>query len=68
VLERGYAVVRTADGTVLRSAADAAPGQALDVQLAAGRLSATVDVSWPLPATERDHEARSDDQKGPSKR
>ncbi len=44
VLERGYAVVRRADGAVLRSAADAAPGSAIDVQLAAGRLAATVDA------------------------
>ena len=47
VLERGYAVVRAAaDGSVLRSAADAAVGQRVDVQLASGRLAATVeDVS-----------------------
>jgi exodeoxyribonuclease VII large subunit len=43
VLERGYAIVRTADGAVVRSAADAAPGAALDIELAAGRLAATVD-------------------------
>jgi exodeoxyribonuclease VII large subunit len=47
VLERGYAVVRAADGTVLRSAADAAPGARIDVQLAAGRLAATVDETTP---------------------
>ncbi len=43
VLERGYAIVRHADGSVLRSSTDAAPGQTVDVQLAAGRLRATVD-------------------------
>jgi len=42
VLERGYAVVRTASGEVLRRAALAAAGQELGVQLAAGRLSARV--------------------------
>ena len=43
VLERGYAVVRGADGSVLRSAGEAAAGQRVDVQLASGRLAATVD-------------------------
>lgn len=44
VLERGYAIVRTAGGAVVRSPADAGPGATIDVQLAAGRLSATVDA------------------------
>lgn len=43
VLERGYAIVRGADGAVLRSAADAGVGDAVTVQLAAGHLSVTVD-------------------------
>ena len=44
VLERGYAVVRSAaDGSVLRSAGDADVGQRVDVQLASGRLVATVE-------------------------
>jgi exodeoxyribonuclease VII large subunit len=42
-LARGYAVVRGPDGAVLRRAADAAPGDRLDIRLAEGRLSATVD-------------------------
>lgn len=41
-LERGYAVVQRVDGSVLRSAADAAEGEALDVRLATGRLDVTV--------------------------
>lgn len=41
-LARGYAVVRRADGRLLRDAADAAPGETLDIQLSRGRLAATV--------------------------
>ncbi|WP_051571375.1 exodeoxyribonuclease VII large subunit [Cryptosporangium arvum] len=41
-LDRGYAVVQRADGAVLRDAADAAPGDALRVRLAAGELPAVV--------------------------
>jgi exodeoxyribonuclease VII large subunit len=47
VLERGYAVVRAADGSVLRSAAGAGAGDAVTVQLAAGRLTATVEEVHP---------------------
>jgi exodeoxyribonuclease VII large subunit len=43
VLERGYAVVRAADGTVLRDTTGVVSGAAIDVQLASGRLAATVD-------------------------
>ena len=43
VLERGYAVVRGRDGTVVRRAEQVAAGDAVDVQLAAGWLAATVD-------------------------
>jgi exodeoxyribonuclease VII large subunit len=42
VLERGYAVVR-AGGVVVRDASAVAAGAALDIQVAAGRLAATVD-------------------------
>lgn len=47
VLERGYAVVRGADGSVVRSAADTSPGARVDVQLASGRLAATVEDVTP---------------------
>ena len=47
VLERGYAVVRGPDGSVLRAADAALAGQRVDVQLAAGRLGATVDEVTP---------------------
>ena len=47
VLERGYAVVRGPDGSVLRAADDALAGQRVDVQLASGRLGAIVDEVTP---------------------
>lgn len=43
VLSRGYALVRTADGTLLRSASGAQPGTALDIQMADGRFAAVVE-------------------------
>jgi exodeoxyribonuclease VII large subunit len=43
VLERGYAVVSTADGTVVRRASQVAAGDTLDVALAAGRLTTRVE-------------------------
>jgi len=47
VLARGYAVVRTADGRVLREAAATRTGERLDVVLASGRLA--VEVSETIP-------------------
>jgi exodeoxyribonuclease VII large subunit len=44
VLARGYAVVRRADGSVVRDAADLSPGQPVDVRVAAGAFTATVDA------------------------
>jgi exodeoxyribonuclease VII large subunit len=41
-LERGYAVVQRADGSVLRAADDAGDGEPLDVRLASGRLAVAV--------------------------
>ena len=45
-LGRGYAIVRSG-AEALRSAASVAPGDRLDVQLAAGSLSAVVDEVQP---------------------
>lgn len=42
VLSRGYALVTTADGAVLRSAADVKSGDALKIELDNGRLDAVV--------------------------
>jgi len=47
VLERGYAVVRRADGTVVRRAADLVVGDALGVQLAAGGVDVQVEAVRP---------------------
>ena len=41
-LERGYAIVATPDGDIVRSAAAVAAGQRLSVQVADGRFDATV--------------------------
>jgi exodeoxyribonuclease VII large subunit len=43
VLDRGYAVVRIPGGPVVRRAGQVGAGQAIDVQLAAGRLAARVE-------------------------
>jgi exodeoxyribonuclease VII large subunit len=43
-LERGYAIVRRQDGTVVREAAATAPGESLDVRLARGALDVRVDA------------------------
>ncbi|GAB4575309.1 MAG: exodeoxyribonuclease VII large subunit [Anaerolineae bacterium] len=45
ILERGYAIVETADGqTRLRRATDTAPGEALNVHFAQGSLRVTVET------------------------
>lgn len=41
-LHRGYALVRTAQGGILRSVGQTAPGQDIEVRLADGRLAAVV--------------------------
>ncbi len=43
VLERGYAVVRAADGAVVRDAAALSTGESLSVQLASGRAGVRVE-------------------------
>lgn len=43
VLERGYAIVKTAEGAVLRRSADTRRGDALSVRLHEGRLKARVE-------------------------
>lgn len=52
VLERGYAVVRTADGVVVRESGQVTNGQRLDVEVARGRLA--VDVAEAVEAGDRD--------------
>jgi len=43
VLGRGYAIVRRPDGAVVRSSADVATGDIVDIKLKAGEISATVN-------------------------
>lgn len=43
VLDRGYAVVRTAGGAVVRDATEVAAGDPLSVQVASGRLTVVVE-------------------------
>src|SRR5207253_9782155 len=42
VLKRGYAVVRTENGTIARSAANVVPGQELQIQLGEGHVKAKI--------------------------
>ena len=44
VLDRGFSLTRSADGTVIRSADSIAPGTSIVTTLASGRLESTVDV------------------------
>jgi exodeoxyribonuclease VII large subunit len=54
ILARGYALVRDAEGRMVRSAADVAAGDALSIQLGTGEIGATVtsgsELSAPKPA------------------
>jgi exodeoxyribonuclease VII large subunit len=52
VLERGYAIVQTMDGAVVKAADDALPGSELRISVAKGRFSARVtpDGSSELPS------------------
>jgi exodeoxyribonuclease VII large subunit len=43
VLERGFAVVRDAQGRVVRQGDQVAPGEMIDIRLASGRLAARVE-------------------------
>jgi exodeoxyribonuclease VII large subunit len=49
-LQRGYAIVRRADGHVLRAAGEVGPGDPLRIRLAEGSLAATVDAVEPTCA------------------
>lgn len=52
VLERGYAIARDADGTVLTDAASLRPGATLDLRLARGRIDAEVIRTHPRDTTD----------------
>src|SRR5690606_33117593 len=47
LLDRGYAIVSSPGGAVLRNAAQARPGDPLSVRLASGRLDASVTAAHP---------------------
>ena len=47
VLGRGYSLTRTADGRLVRSATDVAPGDRLLTHVAGGEINSTVDGSAP---------------------
>lgn len=64
VLERGYAIVRRADGRVVRAAADAPAGTALSIRLARGEMRARAEGAAPAepkaePKAEPNDEAKS---------
>ena len=52
-MERGYAIVLLPDGTALRSAADASPGDALDIRTADGAVAASVSAGSTSPQKRR---------------
>ena len=49
-LDRGFAIVKTADGHVLKSPAAAKPGDALTISLAKGTVAAEVTGKAPSPS------------------
>jgi len=51
VLERGFALVRGADGAPVRSATAVSPGAALEIEVKDGRFGAVVSGSPPVAAT-----------------
>ncbi|NMC70732.1 MAG: hypothetical protein GYA57_11785, partial [Myxococcales bacterium] len=53
VLARGYALARTADGAVLTDAARVAPGDAVEIALARGRVDCEVRRTDPGGSLER---------------
>ncbi len=55
-LERGYAVVRGADGSVVRRASSVRPGDQIDVRLAAGHLAAAVTSVHTADGVARDRD------------
>jgi exodeoxyribonuclease VII large subunit len=56
VLERGYSLVRTPEGALVRDAGQVAPGQHVDVKLSRGRLDCVVQSTDPGRRHEGDEE------------
>ena len=61
-LQRGYAVALDADGHVLTSVAQAAPGSAVSIRVADGRVHATTDATEPDPITDPQPSGGTDDE------
>lgn len=53
VLDRGYALVLGADGSLIRSAAQLAPGETVSTRLADGAFTSRVESATPNPAAAR---------------
>lgn len=65
VLARGFALVRGADGTMLRRAAEVKPGSALDIEFADGHIEAHADAAARKPEPEaKTPRRRGDDKQG----
>jgi exodeoxyribonuclease VII large subunit len=64
VLARGFALVRDAEGRPLRSAAAVAPGMALAIEFADGRVGATAGGDAPPPAPKPARAAEPKPRKG----
>ena len=62
VLARGYALVRDREGRTLRSAAQVAPGQVLDIELADGRVDAQALTGGAARAARPELQARPSPQ------
>jgi exodeoxyribonuclease VII large subunit len=63
VLARGFALVRGADGAMLRRAAEVKPGAALDIEFADGHVKARADDNDRKPASGAKSAARRSDGK-----
>jgi exodeoxyribonuclease VII large subunit len=65
VLARGFALVRAADGTMVRRAAEVKPGAALDIEFADGHVDAHADASArKTDANAKPRARRADDKQG----
>jgi exodeoxyribonuclease VII large subunit len=65
VLARGFALVRSAEGAMLRRAAEVKPGTALDIQFADGHVAAHADSgASKSEAGQKPRPRRSDDKQG----
>jgi exodeoxyribonuclease VII large subunit len=63
VLARGFALVRGADGTMIRRAAEVKPGAALDIEFADGHIDAHANSTERKPASTAKPPARRTDGK-----